>query len=301
MKTPFGPLNVFVAIARHHNMRAAAHALRLQPSTVSHQLKVLEERCSARLISRSTRHLELTEEGRALYARVMPAIEEIETAFEEVRQSEVRNRGRIRASVPEFAWNLIFKDRIGDFHARHPGIELEWSVSDRMVDLDVDTVDVGVRLGDRLDESRIAVPITRDLPCGLIASPEYLRQHGTPKTAAELFRHQTIRYRFPGSGKLAPWELQSLDGLQQVETRPAFVVDSIDAVVDLAVGGNGIGYTFIDYVEHQLEAGELVELMPQSRKIFPPLYLYYPVERRGSESIRAYVQHFSMIGEELLT
>jgi DNA-binding transcriptional LysR family regulator len=293
MKTPFGPLHVFTTIARHRNMRAAANALDLQPSTVSHQLKVLEDRIGTKLISRTTRSLELTEEGRALFERTLPALDELEHAFEFAANESQQEKGRVRISIPEFAWSFMFRDKVKSFRETYPDIELEFSLSDRLVDLYVESVDLGVRLGDRLDEDKIAIPISKPLTCGLIASAGYVDRYGKPDTPASLFEHQAIRYRFPGSGALFSWPLVGPDGEQQVDVAPDLIVDSVNAQLDLVRDGCGIGYVFLDYIQDEIERGEIVEILPDYQREYPALYLYYPVERRGSDLIRAVIAHFS--------
>ena len=175
MRLPLPSLEIFDAIARHGSLRAAAAALGIKPSTVSHQLKALEEQLEARLFVRTTRSINLTEAGRALLNGTKPAFEQISDAVESARTTGHAARGTLRLSMPEFVYSLLIAPSIRSFSDKYPEIELELSLTDAMSDILDEEFHAGFRLGDRIAEDMVAIRLTPPLPVSVMGSPEYFQ------------------------------------------------------------------------------------------------------------------------------
>jgi DNA-binding transcriptional LysR family regulator len=187
-------MEVFVEVAERGGLSAAARALGLTPSAVSKLMSRLEERLAVRLMNRSTRRLQLTEEGARFHERALRILAELEEAEREAsEESSPRGRVRVNANVP-FGLHCLLP-LVPRFLAKYPEVTLDLALSDRVVDLYEERADVAIRVGPlttsglfarNLGESRLL----------LVASPAYLARAGTPKTPADLARHDCIDFSF---------------------------------------------------------------------------------------------------------
>ena len=247
MRLPLSTLEVFAAIARHGSLRAAADQLGIKPSTVSHQLKALEEQLGTALFIRTTRSVNLTEAGRALMRGAGPAFEQLSEAVESARSVGHAARGSLKLAMPEFAYCLLLGPALRSFCQCYPEIEVELSLTDALSDILGEELHAGFRLGDRIAEDMVAVRLTPPLPLTVAASPGYLEAFGRPAFPKDLLDHSCIRYRFQSAGRVAPWRFQGADGEYSVDVRGKLIVNTLPASVDLASQGLGFVYTFRDY------------------------------------------------------
>lgn len=176
--------------------------LGLQPSTVSHQLKSLEEQLGMALIIRTTRSLSLTEAGRALLRGAGPAFDQLAEAIETARSVGHAPRGALRLTMTDFVFDLHVGPALTGFREAYPDIEIEMQFTDALTDLLSEELHAGFRLGDRILPDMVAVRLTLSEPLAVYASPTYLEKHGKPKTPTDLLNHDCIRYRFPTSRQI---------------------------------------------------------------------------------------------------
>lgn len=291
MRLPLATLEIFTAIAHHGSFRAAADALGIKPSTVSHQLKSLEDQLGTALFIRTTRSVSLTEAGRALIRGAGPAFEQLTEAIESARSSGHAARGSLKLAMPDFAYHLLVSPAIKSFSEAYPEIELELSLTDALSDILGEELHAGIRLGDRIAQDMVAVRLTQPLPLTVVASPGYLEANGTPQIPRDLLDHSCIRYRFQSSGRIAPWDFQGDDGDYSVEVQGALVANTLPASVDLARQGLGLIYTFTDYVREDLASGDLVSVLDDHLGPTPGLFFYFPREYRAMMPLRLFLQH----------
>eukprot|EP00903_Cladosiphon_okamuranus_P001820 g1818.t1 len=258
MRLPLATLEIFTAIARHGSLKAAADALGIKPSTVSHQLRTLEESLGTALFVRTTRSVNLTEAGHALMRGTGPAFEQLADALESARTTGHSARGSLRLAVPEFAYWLVLAPALKSFREAYPEIDLELSLTDALSDLLGEKLHAGFRVGDLIADDMIAVRLTPPLRLLVAASPDYLKAHGHPATPQDLLAHSCINYRFQTSGKIAEWRFTGPDGAYSVATGGNLVVNTLPASVDLARRGLGLVYTFREFCSEDLEAGRLM-------------------------------------------
>lgn len=293
MRLPLSTLEIFDAIAREGSFKGAANRLGLQPSTVSHQLKTLEDQLGTALIIRTTRTLSLTEAGRALLRGASPAFDQLADAVESAKATGHEARGTLRLAMPEFAYKLLVGPAVKSFRSAYPEIELEFSFTDALSDILGEELHAGFRLGDRITQDMVAIRLTQPLKLGVFASPAYLEQHGSPKHPGDLLKHECIRYRFQTSGNVSPWTFVADGSDYNVDVGGHLVVNTLPAVVDLALQGQGLIWTFMDYCRDKVEAGQLISLLEAHLGQTPGLYIYFPREYRKMMPLRLFIEHLT--------
>jgi DNA-binding transcriptional LysR family regulator len=253
-----GEMEVFARVVELSGFSAAARKLRMTPSAVSKLVARLERRLGVRLINRSTRQLQLTPEGTAYYERAIRILDEIATAEREATAGAIpRGRLRINTSVPFGLHKLM--PLIPGFLARHPGVTVDISLTDAVVDLLEQRADIAIRLGP-LKESRLLARKLGESAMVVVAAPSYLATHGTPQTPAELERHNRLGFCF--SKQLHDWPFR--DGAGGVMTLPPIgnaLVSDGEAMQRLAVAGLGLARLTRFHVDHDIAAGRLVPVL----------------------------------------
>ncbi|MEY3446820.1 MAG: hypothetical protein RIR45_1575 [Pseudomonadota bacterium] len=251
----FKNMPLFVEVAKASSFRRAAEVLGLPNSTVSRRIAELERDVGQRLFNRSTRRVDLTEGGQLYFENCKRIIQEAELAHHALTDLHVQPRGVIRASVPVDFSVIYLSPLLADFSRRYPGIGFDLDLTPNHANLMGDPVDVAIRMAPPKDQNLIARAIAR-LEMVLIASPDYLRQHGTPSQPHDLLAHNCLRM------KDAPWVLMHRDGgSQSVEASGQFIANNRGLLHQLALNGQGIVQASSDWAKADLEAGRLVHIL----------------------------------------
>lgn len=248
---------LFARIAELGSISAAAARLGISVPMASKRLARLEARLGTRLINRSTRRLVLTPAGLQFRDDVAAILDAIEAAEERLVGSTRRVAGPLRVSAPTSFGRMHVAPYLRPFCDAHPDVELELNLTDALVDLMADGVDVALRI------ARIEAPapgVTPLVPNArvLCASPDYLARHGTPRTLRDLARHR----RLAADGQ-SPWRLSGPDGPVVFEPRSVVRTNSSEVVRELALAGMGIALRSLWDVHGDLAAGRLVRVLPQ--------------------------------------
>lgn len=291
MRLPLATLEVFTAIARHGSLRAAANALGIKPSTVSHQLKSLEEQLGTALFIRTTRSVILTEAGRALMRGAGPAFEQLGEAVESARTTGHAARGRLKLAMADFVYDLFVGPVLASFCAAYPEIELEFSISDALSDFAGEGLHAGFRTGDKIAQDMIALRMTPPLPLAVVGSPSYLDRHGIPPSPRDLLDHSCIRYRFNSSGRIASWEFTGAEGVYAVDVKGSLITNTIPASIALARQGLGLVFTFRDYILHEINEGTLCPVLEEHLGHTQGIFIYFPREYRSMMPLRLFIDH----------
>lgn len=282
----------FVHIARHRSFTKAATEMDMSRAALSQHLKSLEQQLNVRLLHRTTRDMSLTEEGQRLFDALAPALKMIDTAVTELGEVQAAPTGLIRVNVSRIAARTLLEPYLGEFLARYPGLRLEMVLNDGISNIIADGADVGIRLGESLDEHMVAVPITPRIEMAVVGSPAYFKRYGIPQTPAELGQHNCLAYRFTSSGTLDRWSFTEPggDGHTQVfEPRGSVVFNDDESMLKAAIQGVGlIKYLDICVLE-QLESGELVRVLKPWCPSFPGFYLYAPTRAQMPAKVRALI------------
>ena len=208
-----GEMEVFARVVERSGFSAAARTLRMTPSAVSKLVARLEGRLGARLVNRSTRKLQLTAEGLAFYERCTRILADIDEAERGVAQGAVpRGRVRINANVPFGLHHLL--PLVPGFLAAHPDITLDIVLTDQVIDLLEERADIAIRVGPIRSSALLARKLGES-GMRLVAAPDYLRRHGTPRSIAELDRHNRLGFSFARSVEAWPF-LDEAGGVRTV-------------------------------------------------------------------------------------
>jgi DNA-binding transcriptional LysR family regulator len=281
----------FAAVARRGSFTAAGVDLAMSASAVSQSVAQLEARLGARLFDRTTRRVQLTEVGSALFARVAPALEELVRAQEQAQEQASEPSGTLRINAPHLATRLFLEPMLPGFLAAYPEVHVEIAVEDALTDIVGEGFDCGVRLGESLHRDMVAVRLGGDQETALIASPRYLKRRGVPKTPADLRQHDCISFRSRTTGGLYRWELVDRDKDVTLDVAGRLTVNDIDLAMRAARDGLGIAYGFLAYVDADLKRGRLVRVLERYSPRFAGFYLYYSSRRLTPPKLRAFLEH----------
>ena len=284
-------LKAFCAILEHGSFARAAAHLGLSPSALSQIVKDLEERLNLRVLNRTTRSVSATEAGRALYEKIEPALHLLENVDAEVAASAGRISGTLRLNVSRVAANIYLAPILGGFLRDNPDVTVDIVTDDRLVDVVADGFDAGIRLGEKLHQDMIAVPLSGDLTMKVVASPAYLARHGVPEHPNDLRGHRCLCYRNPSDRSPYRWEFERGDDRREVTVPGPIIVDEPAMLPRIALEGIGIAYQFSHQVDPYLESGELVRLLTDWTPPFPGFFVYYPSRRQMAPALRAFVDH----------
>jgi DNA-binding transcriptional LysR family regulator len=282
-------MQIFVRVAELASFTAAADSLGLPKASTSTAVQQLEAQLGVQLLHRTTRKVQMTQDGRQFYERCRDLLEDLDEVQTMFQRSSAALSGRLRVDMPAVMARNLLIPKLPEFLAAHPRLELELGSSDRRVDLIREGFDCVVRVGPVVDASLIARPLGAFalLNC---ASPTYLARCGTPRTLDDLDAHTLIHYLANFGGKPDGFEYRAEDG--EYRTRPmhgALVVNNAEAYQAACLAGLGIIQAPMPGVRALLERGDLTEVLPQCRAEPLPVTLLYPQRRHLSRRVRAFM------------
>ncbi len=281
-------LDAFVAVARTLNFRRAALEQRVSVSSLSQRLRDMEERLGVRLMNRTTRSVALTEAGELLLARVGPAMADVGDALDRVRGLRDVPSGRLRINAPPPAIDLVLAPMAAPFLKAYPQIDLEIVSDSSFIDIVAAGFDAGVRYGEHLAQDMIAVSLGPPQRYAVVASAQYVAQHGKPRHPKDLLDHRCIRIRF-GRGALLDWEFEKAGQVVKVSPPPRLIANYPGLVQRAAHDGLGFWQTFEGYVREAIKSGALVSVLDDWCAPFPGPFLYYPSRRQAPPALAAFV------------
>lgn len=282
----FKEMQAFAAVVDMGSFVRAAEALNLSKTAVSRLVGDLEARLGTRLLHRTTRTLSLTPEGELFHERCGHLLEGIAEAEAELRTLSGDVSGQLRVNVPVTFGLLHLAPLWPAFMAMHPGVTLDVTLSDRLVDLVDEGYDLAVRIT-RLDASTLVSRYLASTRMILCASPEYLRRHGAPAHPSEIAKHPVIAYTLLAMGE--QWQFEGPAGPVSVKVVPRMRTNSGDTCCAAAVQHLGIVLQPSFLVAAHLASGALVEVLPQYRSIELGVYAVYPSRKHLTPKVRALV------------
>ena len=280
-------LRVFVRVMDRGSFSSAASDLGLTPSAVSKLMSRLEDRLGVRLLERSTRSLALTPEGETFLARARRIVADIDEAEAEVARVRGAPRGRLRINSGTAFGLHQLAPALADFLARYPEIDVDLSITDRLVDLIEEQADIAVRSG-HIPEGPFIQRKIADLQRVICAAPSYLQRRGRPQVAGDLKSHDCIVVAGPGLNR---WPFKTRSGIDVVEVRPRVTTDDAEAALRLAIEGAGIIRLSDVIVGSPLRDGQLVALLTDSHHVEPfPLSAIYPAGRQRLPRVAVFIE-----------
>ena len=278
-------LRIFHAVAQAGSFTHAGEALNLSQSAVSRQISALEDSLGVPLFHRHARGLLLTEQGETLFRTAREVVSKLGMAEARIRESKERPQGRLRVTTTVAFGSVWLTSRVKRFLERYPDIELSVMLADTELDLAMRQAEVAIRMTPATQPDLIQRKLMT-MSYHVFAAPEYLKRHGTPRTADDLDKHRLIVY---GDDTKPPveglnWLLEA--GRKAGEPRrPALKVNSSYGIFRAVQSGIGIG-GLPDYMSR--EAGNLVEVLPELRGPVFDNYFVYPEELRNSKRIAVF-------------
>lgn len=236
MKLTLDELSAFVAVTDSGSITAAAEQLGQTSSGISRALSRLETKLDITLLRRTTRRLELTEEGALFLTHARQIMASVEQAEEQIALRRETPAGRLRVNAAAPFMEHVIVPLIGGFRQRYPQITLELNTDNQIIDLLEKRTDVAIRIG-TLRDSTIHARLLGRSRLQLLASPDYLAHHGTPERVEDLARHSLLGFTQPES--LNQWPVLTDDGARLTIT-PSLSASSGETLRHLALQGEGI-------------------------------------------------------------
>lgn len=257
MKTTLEELLAFVTVVDSGSITAAAEQLGQTVSGTSRALSRLEEKLDTTLLRRTTRRLELTEEGLAFLTHARGILAAVDAAEDQMALRRQRPAGRLRVNAAAPFMLHVIAPLVGEFRRQYPEIELELNSNDQIIDLLEQRTDLAIRIGPLRDSTLHARPLGASR-LRILASPAYLARHGTPAGVAELAGHSLLGFSQPET--LNRWPLRDAGG-EEVQIRPAVSASSGETLRQLALAGEGIACLADFMTAADRAEGRLVELL----------------------------------------
>ncbi len=283
-------LSIFVRVAERRSFVRAAADLGMTQSGVSNAIARLEDQLGVRLLARTTRRVNLTEDGAAFVERCRQILSDLEEAELTLKEARLKPTGVLRLDMPVAFGRLKVAPLLGAFQRQYPEVNLTISFTDRHVDLIDEGVDVAVRFDPLEDSSLIARRLT-EARVRVVGSPAYFARHGRPKTPEDLSRHNCIAYMYRETRLARPWRF-SQGGVESTRM-PAGTMSFTDGTVirDMVRGGLGLGQLRNYFVDEPIAARELEPVLEKFSPAADPVWLVYPRTRHLSPKVRAFVDY----------
>lgn len=281
-------MQIFARVAELASFTRAADSLGLPKATASMAVQQLEGWLGTQLLHRTTRRVQMTQDGQAFYERckdLLADMDEVQGMFQRAPQSL---RGRLRVDMPGGMALSFVMPALPAFLQAHPQLELEISCTDRFVDVVREGFDCVLRVGTLPDTRLVARPLGhfRIVTC---ASPDYIRRHGMPQRIEDLGAHRLVHYTTVFGGKPDGWEYWNGAQYRMVPMAGAVTVNSVEAYEAACLAGLGLIQAPQAGLRHLLEEGRLVEVLPQYHAEPMPVSLLYAHRRNLPQRVQAFM------------
>lgn len=293
-------LRIFLHVAETASFTQAADRMGLTRARVSAVVQRLEAEFGTRLFHRTTRTVQITDDGRLLAERAQSLLAEAEEVQSLFQRQPAALQGRIRADVPLLMASRVIIPRLPEFLARHPRLEVDLSSTDRRVDLVREGFDCVVRVG-ALQDSGLVARRLGELPQSNFASPAYLERFGTPHNLEDLAHHRLGRYAADLGGGPAAFEYMEGGTLRTLPMADVVTVNNSLAYEAACLAGLGIVQAPVSSPRRDLLAtGQLVEILPHWRPPALPVTLLYPHRRHVPRRVQAFMDWLAEVVEQSL-
>lgn len=284
-------LKMFVAAVDAKGFSAAARGLGLATSSVTRMVDGLEQELGTVLLNRSTRQVTVTEAGAAYYQSARQVLEYLAEADASVTDGGDEPSGPLRVSVPTAFGRRMISPHIGTLLARHPRLELDITLTDEIVDLLGERVDLSIRLGAAAPMDGVVARTLGEFRRHVVASPAYLAERGTPAQPLELAEHDCLRFNYGAARQV--WTFQGPEGEVRVPVRGRMRSNNIEVLREVALAGSAVALLPDWLVGDDIAAGRLLSLFPgqrinadDTRSLITALYL---PSHRASRRVAAFI------------
>jgi DNA-binding transcriptional LysR family regulator len=281
---------IFVRAVAVGNLSSVGREMDLSTAAISKRLTGLEERLGVRLLNRTTRQITATEAGRAFHGDIVSVLAALEEAESAVTGNARQAMGVLRVSAPTVFARLHITPRLGPLLDEHPGLRLALDLNDGFSDVGGGNIDVGIRIMVPENSSLIARKLAPNRRF-FVASPDYLAEHGTPRTLEDLGAHRVLN-----ASSQVRWRIEGPEGA--LTLRPASVIEtnSSDAVRGMVIAGLGISLRSTWDIGDELRNGTLLRVLPEYRGASEVgLYAVYASRRFVPLKVRLFVDYLASI------
>jgi DNA-binding transcriptional LysR family regulator len=278
---------LFIRVVEKGSFSSAGRDLRMSAAVVSHRIMTLEKRLGARLFTRTTRSMQLTTSGQLFHEHAVELVETAQRAESSIGDEAGTPRGPIKVTAPLGLGRRLLGPAVLRFSALYSGIDVRIRLSEHLVDLTAEGIDVALRLANFTDSSFILkkVALVSRVVC---AAPAYLERSGIPRTIDDLERHACLLLRFPGSRQFR-WPFRDSKGkIAQVAVSGRIDADDGDLLTEWALAGQGIVLKPVFEVAEHLARGALVPLLPEHPPEPLTLGVLYPSRQLIPAKIRVF-------------
>ncbi|WP_342379944.1 LysR family transcriptional regulator [Myxococcus stipitatus] len=278
----------FMAVVEAGSFVGGGRALGLTRSAAGKALARLEARLGVRLLHRTTRQVSLTDDGRVFHEHCLQVRAALDDAEASVGQRPGTPRGVLRLTVPDAFGRLLVLPLVDEYLRAWPEVQVEVSITDRVVDIIEEGYDLAVRINVSSPDIRLVSRLVGQDEAVVCAAPSYLRAHGAPSSLAELTEHECLH--FCSRTQRQRWRLREKGGAWvRVEGRSRLRLDSGEAIRNAAVAGLGIAYLPRFLVDEDLESGRLEALLPSCDTDPVPISALYPSKRFLPAKVRRFI------------
>lgn len=279
---------IFTKVVQLGSFSAAAKGLDLPKSTVSTKIRTLEARLGISLLTRTTRQLRVTEAGQAYYERCTRALEGIQSAEAEASQSQSQAQGRIRVTAPVEMGHFQLTSLLERFTVLHPGIQIEMILTDEVIDLVRDGVDLAIRAG-TLEDSSLRARKLGDSSFQLFAAPKYLKRAASLKKPEDLKEHHCLLFSITSSS--GEWILRRGSERKKVSVSGPILSNHLIQLKDLAVLGAGVALLPSFLCGEEVRKGSLVRVLTDWYSEKSPVHVVYPAREFTPPKVERFIEY----------
>jgi DNA-binding transcriptional LysR family regulator len=280
---------LFVSVVEEGSFSKVAEKLELTNSVVSKRISRLEEALNVQLLHRTTRRLHLTDAGVSLLDKAKQAKELLNSAQDNVSSYSNDIRGKLKVTVPAVSARLVISTAIAEFCKIHPDVEIELSVSNRVVDLIADGYDLAIRTANLADSTLIGRRLI-DSQWIVCATPEYLKSHDKILTPQDLQNHQCLIYK-DQTVKPENWNFSTAGIETDIVVNGRFYTNDLDSLRQAALSDFGIAYLPRALVHRELLSGKLINLLSNYVSKHLGIYAVYPKSKQPDKKLKLLVEH----------
>ncbi|MGB0697192.1 MAG: LysR substrate-binding domain-containing protein [Rhodospirillaceae bacterium] len=290
----FAALKAFRAVVEQDGFAPAARQMGQATSSLTRQVNGLEDALGVRLLNRSTRSVTLTDAGVRYLEKITPVLEALDEANRSVSEAGGAPRGQLRVSMPVVFAALHVAPAMGLFLRSYPQITLDFRLSDRVINLVEDRIDVAIRIGSLTTEGLIARRLAphRRLLC---ASPDYLGERGMPIHPNDLAQHNCLCFPFADGNTV--WRLRRGDETHRLQITGSLVADNSEVLRQAAITGVGLIMMPSWLVGEDIRAGRLIPLLADWHidhgQADSAIHAVYQPNRRGSQKVNVFIDHLA--------
>lgn len=279
---------IFIYVVHFGNFSAAGKRLNIPTNTISRKISALEQQLGTRLINRSTRKVTPTTEGKILYERWLPLIDDLQNDYQQFLERTENPSGKVFIAVPRRFFSFFKYQWLDEFLTLYPNIELEFMLTDKLVDLVSLGLDAAVFVGSLENSSLIAQKI-REIHGVLVATPEYLEKHGACTNVEDLKKHHFLLKK-DNAGPQKNWELHRGTSVTKLIANNRLVVDELVVALEMAL--NHLGITILPITDAQplFDSGTLVRVLPEYVVEIGDAYFLFPSRNHHSVATTKFIE-----------